>query len=198
LPSERRKKGDYLHDGFYARLALGPAYSWGSGEARPVEFGLESSGSRTLDFSGWGPSLSVFLGGTLPGGVALGAAFVTTLASEPTYETARGQRKGGTVSQGFLGLVLDWYFDPKEGFHALAIAGLGGMSFDADDSIPSESLQSSGAGVAFGGGYDWFVGRNISFGLLPLIQFNRAGFTYGNEGTVDGMAVAVLLTAVAN
>jgi len=200
LPSERRRSGGYLHDGFYARLAFGAAYSWGSGSVSPLSLQDPEEGAE-LDFAGQGPSFLLFVGGTLPGGVAIGGAVMSTLAGEPTYETPDGRRKGGTVGLPFIGLFADWYPDPSGGLHLLGALGIGAATYAEDDSIPPRDLAASGFALAGGVGYDLFVGRDFSMGALPVLQYARSSFDPGESeatGTVETMAVSLLFAMTYN
>jgi putative spermidine/putrescine transport system permease protein len=86
LPSRKKPRG-YVHDGFYARLAAGAVYTWGSGTVNMMDEETDPAPGGSLDLEGGGASFLLFLGGTLPGGVAIGGALMSTStgSSEPIY-----------------------------------------------------------------------------------------------------------------
>jgi hypothetical protein len=147
----------------------------------------------------------LFLGGTLPGGVAIGGALMSTStgSSEPIYETPNGERRGGDVQVALIGLFADWYPDPKGGLHLMAAAGISGVMLSEDDSVPLRELRGSGVALAAGAGYDLFVGPDFSLGLLPLLQYQRSAFDSGraasfSEGTLESMAVSAYFSMTYN
>jgi hypothetical protein len=73
-----------------------------------------------------------------------------------------------------FGPFVDWYPNPRSGFHlqaALGIAALtsgNGDRFDSDDD--DDDYRAFGAGIVLGLGYEWWVGNEWSLGVLARTQ----------------------------
>ena len=113
------------------------------------------------------------LAGTIQGN-AISAEFEggplarATVTSKGRTRSASDRAEGGSA---MLGILVDWYPDPKTGWHVGLSSGVGALVLTnwADDSaLGGVNL----AGSAFGG-YDWALGRNWSLGL----QLTASGAT---------------------
>jgi hypothetical protein len=147
--SERPPHGHYLHDGFYLRYALGPGVGRMSGTSPYGSFGD----------TGGGVGDTFAIGGTIPGGLVVGGAST------------------GLYSKGSVGAVagpfLDWFPDPRAGWHIGGQVGLGVTRFlGAHPMAPGtgNGLGGYGLGVTLLGGYDFWIAPQASVGLTALVS----------------------------
>jgi hypothetical protein len=143
-------------------------------------------GSSYMSFRGKGPSgaasvsgfasgSTVAIGGSIVKGLVLAGAVhavaVTNDFKGGPFEDAQVTSEGTTVdasprataAMSTLGLLVDWYPNPRRGWHAGLEVGLGMSSLmnNADDSV----LYAMGVGGMVFGGYDWSLGKDWSLGL---------------------------------
>lgn len=177
-------EGVYCHDGFYMRLSLGLAYTsaWGSG---PL-------GNASI--SGAGVGLSASFGGTVARGLVVGGGL--------RIADGVGRFTGGppdapgnaTVSVGhILGVLVDWFPAPTEGWHVGSQLGLG-LTTVTDSSL-RESSAFAFAGSIFGG-YDWWIGPQWSLGLLMSLTTASTEAMTDGGGNSTGYAFTPLAFAV--
>jgi hypothetical protein len=156
----------HLHEGFYLRFTTGPSFLTLRGHG-------PSGASASITDSG--PSGSIAIGGAVAPGLVLagtfsGAAFNAefeggpfahaTVTSNGRTRTASHNAQGGF---GMMGMLVDWYPQPRGGWHTGLAAGVGAvvLTNSADDSDLG-GLNFSGSVF---GGYDWALGRKWSLGL---------------------------------
>lgn len=154
-----------VHEGFYLRLSTGPNLISLRGHG--------PSGSASITDSGAGGFIAI--GGAIVPGLVLagtfqGTAFDAEFKGGPFVDatvTSNGKTRDAsnraTGGFGMIGMLVDWYPQPKGGWHVGGSAGLGAviLSNSADDSV---SGGGNFAGSVFGG-YDWSLGRNWGLGL---------------------------------
>jgi hypothetical protein len=154
-----------LRDGFYLRVTGGPAglLLTGDGPGR----------SASIADGGWAQGFSI--GGSVAHGLVLAGTAQSASVEAPfkggPFRNATLSSDGGQTSASHLalasftelGLLVDFYPDPRAGFHAGVSAGLGLLSITnrADN---SKLYGVSPAGALFGG-YDWALGRDWSIGM---------------------------------
>ena len=193
-PAKKPQSLPYRHDGFFLRVALGGAYSWGSGSLDTVDDSLGPPGERRFDFRGGGLTLQLAMGGTLANGLVVGGLMHTAGALSPTYEFEHGPViEGGSVGQGVMGPFIDYYFDPEAGFHLQFAAPLALVILEqeADRRFPTENFLSVYAlGAIVGTGYEFFVGPEFAMGLLVAFHFT-AGNLVGQETRGDIVTTGV-------
>jgi hypothetical protein len=144
-----------------------------------------ASGGRIAIGGSLAPGLA--LAGTISGATITGGTFnggpynqanqatIVTSSGNPITASARA-----TASFAQIGVLGDWFPDPAGGWHAGALAALGalGMTNHADDSSWG-GIAASGAVFA---GYDWWLGRSLSFGLtLVAAGASRASLNDSNR-----------------
>ncbi|MEP7049833.1 MAG: hypothetical protein ABJB12_05745 [Pseudomonadota bacterium] len=154
-----------VHQGFYLRVSSGPGVMSLSGHG--------PSGSASI--TGASETGSVAIGGALVPGLVLagtvqgtstsadfkGGPFIAaTVTVNGDTHAASHQAQG---SFGMVGVLLDWYPQPKAGWHAGLATGIGalGLKNSADESTAGGVNLS---GTVFGG-YDWTLGRDWALGL---------------------------------
>jgi len=144
---------------------------------------------------GLGSMQAVALGGSLVPGLAL-AFFVHTATARADFEggpfgdatlTVDGEELDASLKAlsalTELGVLVDWYPDPAQGWHVGLSAGFGLTSLvtEADDG----TLFGTGAAGGVTGGYDWSIGPQWSLG----VGLTAGGVTRGQLKTVpDGEA----------
>jgi hypothetical protein len=132
---EGRQPGDYYHDGFYLRLALGMSYGWLAGTG-PL-------GSASL--SGNGPAFAIAAGGTPARGLVLALSLMIgsvngVLAGAPPASTG-----SVTSVEPVLGALVDWYPRPEHGWHVGGSLGLGGVGVTDAPVVPIRTATLSGS-----------------------------------------------------
>jgi len=160
LPSRSR-----VHEGFYLRLSTGPNLITLRGHG--------PSGSASLTDAGGGGFIAIG-GAIMPGLVLAGTLQGTVFDAEfkgGPFEDATVTSKGKTREAsnratggfGMIGALVDWYPQPRGGWHLGGSAGVGAvvLSNSADDSVYGGA---NFAGSVFGG-YDWALARNWGLGL---------------------------------
>lgn len=152
--------GAHVHDGFYFRLAEGYGYTSITGDGP----------SGRTDVSGGGLATTLLIGGTPAPGLVVGGGF--------HFSTADGSLRGGPRNSGAvsglaptLGPFVDWYPDPKNGWHVGLLAGLGGTSLGDG---PVSEASTTFASTLFGG-YDAWIGPEWSLGVFAAASAATRG-----------------------
>ena len=143
------------HDGFYAAANLGVGYLKTSGDGNPS------------DMKGVTTPLYLWIGSTY-GAVAVGGGLTTETAWYPTYTYERageGVIGGSGFSLFGAALFADIYPDRKGGFHVMPSLGWGFLFPLASSSFPK------GLVLGVGVGYDFWVGPEVSMGVMAHLTF---------------------------
>lgn len=182
-------KGAHEHDGFYLRLGLGFDYL----AFDVVQRNQLSNVSATAH--GGGLALDIAIGGAVAPGLVLAGVFLTSGALTPRSTNARGGNVVATTDHPFefgqsslvgIGLLADWYIDPKSGWHVLGALSIAGFAMEDSSSRHTEILpdgtqqsvpdvknhSSAGGSFTFGGGYEWWIADQWSLG--PILRFTYA------------------------
>lgn len=179
----------YVHDGFYARLGVGPGYVLGTNEPE--------RGSGKADVSGLALSTELAFGGTLAPGLVIGGGSFSMLVPSPTYSPeGGGDVDVGTHHVSGIGPFVDYYFDPRQGAHVQAALLLSGIFVQQKDQL--ESATGFGFGAMIGGGYELWIGHEWSIGpLLRLAFYNDAieGDDSGGKATLRMIVPSLLIGA---
>ena len=178
--------GAHLHAGFYFREALGVGFSSLSADG---PFG------RTVMTSGI-PGLPtadglVLLGGTPARGLVLGAGF-QEMSMQGYFRGGAHDRTSANGEELTVGPFVDYYPDPAGGFHVGALVGLSGALVTGGGSEMSLSL----GGTIFGG-YDWFVGRQTSVGVMAFVSGATPSSLVDTSGNDTGYRIAPLSATLA-
>jgi hypothetical protein len=197
-PAPPLKPGLYTHDGFYLRFAIGPgAYVVGKSSISAIDSGFVAPSAGKTD-SGIGVSEIFALGGTLPGGVVLGGAISAIVAAN--------------VDVGNYGFLVDWFPDPRGGWHVGGLLGLAlvrdlnvSVTGPSTGSSPSPRATNFGLGLSVLGGYDAWLTPQFSMGvnlMATTAAFVQQSFDGGSPGAelpsygltpiVGGVMVSVL------
>jgi hypothetical protein len=169
-------------------LLASPALAQSSGAARQgftVGFGL-GAGSAGFSYEGYtgdraaGPSGYLRLGGAVTPSLIIAG------------ESHGWTRSEGSVTSrvGYLMAVAQWYPQTSGGFHLLGGVGMGLITEEDTDPTTASELESVGAALQIGAGYDVRMSRNFS--LTPYVNFLGMG---GGEPTVNGAGLGGTLSA---
>jgi hypothetical protein len=158
------------HRGFYLRLS--------SGFAEVAVSGTAPAGAGSASVSGLGSGVDLAIGGSPAPGLAIGGVLQAAMAtgtfkggpqivsmttypgmSQPTTETLSGHAQ---ASQLLLGVFVDWFPNPHDGWHLGGSLGLGASAIQ-DDAY--HGMTSVALGLGASGGYDWWLGRAFSAGV---------------------------------
>jgi hypothetical protein len=178
---ESEKPDGRTHDGFYLRLALGA----GTGT---TEFG-DAPGelSYAIETTGW---LDVMMGGTPGPGLAVGGGM--WMGGFDTSEWRGENSDRGTVAIFAMGPFVDYFPDPREGFHFGATVGLGGLSIDAEPFSNSNERTATGGALGAWIGYDFWVSREFSAGLAARYLGVRVKHPEGDwQGAADTFGLSL-------
>jgi hypothetical protein len=161
------------HDGFYLRLSIGPAFVSATGDGPVGPTSINGGGVGVAAAIGGALTKGLALAATLrivgSGGTLSGYAMSSATMSAPgvSVTAASAASVPGSAAIVQLGVLADWYPVSDGGWHAGGSIALSGWSTG-----PSESSQAiagtSGGGSLFGG-YDWWIGRRWSLGLMAVI-----------------------------
>jgi hypothetical protein len=153
-------RGQYTHDGFYLRYALGGAFWQLTGTWQVV--GTGPSGHFRESGAGVGEILAI--GGTLPSGLVIAGA-ASALVSNRSI-------------MGTYGVLVDWFPQVRGGWHVGGLLGLGvqrttvafTLSTGPGSSLAFDPLTDTiGLGATLLGGYDFWVTPQCSVGIMALV-----------------------------
>lgn len=190
-PAYPSKAGAQTHDGFYLRMGLGLGYL-SAKDKLEFSFGnTTSSGDATI--SGTGVSGEFALGGTVAPGLVLGGASQFGVFPKPKVSSGgQSVTADNGVVLSSLGFLIDYYIDPKDGFH---IQGLVGYATLQSTNSSNNSKTPSGLALSAGVGKEWWVGDEWSVGILGRVQYVNAKADYGlATETITAFVPAVMAT----
>jgi hypothetical protein len=157
------------HDGFQFRAAIGSGFATASQSAADGSFSATISGVTPVD-------VEVYVGGGLGNGWRVGWMFMEAVAASPWVsfhgQAAAGASPGSSLDLFGMGPYLDWYPDPRGGFRAtlLGLLVVGGAT---NGQVDVDGTAGFGGGAAVG--YDWWVHRRWSVGVLARISYAKFG-----------------------
>ena len=173
---EREKRGERLHDGFYFRFALGAGFFSGS---------LNTEPQTKIT----GPQLAVDLafGGTPVPGLVIGGGIYGS-GGPVTWDASGITNKVDGATFSTIGPFVDWYPNPRDGWHLTGMLGLSRFVFPRGTQFNTQNTVSDtsdvGGALMIGGGYEFWIGRQWSLGLLGRLQVAAASVdNLGNGGT---------------
>lgn len=149
-PGAPLQRTDYVHEGFYTRIAVGPGYQYTN-----ISNKLTDSSAASSSFS---VAADLKIGGSPSPGIALGGGVLTNLAVGTNFDDV----SGGAAFNFLVGPFFDAFPDAKEGFHMGTLLGMSGISLSSD---VSPSTFAIGGGGAAWLGYDMWVAPEWSTGF---------------------------------
>lgn len=188
VPAAAYAHEPFDHDGFQFRAAIGSGYAIDSQSATDGSFGATISGGVPFAFE-------VYLGGAPRPGWTLGVlvSMVPTTAgtSVSFHAETRVLAPPGRPGVGLVGIgpYIDWYPDSRGGFHATMLA-LGLLGGGGNGQIDLDLGR--GFAVGAGLGYDWWVHKRWSVGVLARVTYAwlTTETEYGDLTSVDDHIVS--------
>lgn len=148
----------FRHDGLYLRISGGIGYAAFSGSGPTGDASIHH-------FNVLGGSL-LAIGGTPGEGLVVAGAFRGV--------TTRGRFHGGpqpehdaTANNGQLGVLVDWFPKPTQGWHVGGLLAVGVVTITDADVRDSKG---AGFGASLFGGYDFWIGAQWSLGLQAVFS----------------------------
>jgi hypothetical protein len=170
--------GAYLHDGLYVRYSIGPSYVEATGDGP----------SGTVTAGGAGVSEILAIGGTPGRGLVLAGAAIANLAAPTVAGTQR------LVTVVTYGLLVDWFPDPRAGWHFGGAAGLGFLGYgDARGYSVGGSLF---AGYDFWVAAQWAIGALVAATSTPRMSMQNGGA--GDPPAMMPAAIAIEATVLSH
>lgn len=165
---DRESPHDRRHDGFFARAEVGIALF--AADVREPLYALGRTRTQ-----GYGESSGLWAGGTPKRGLVIGGG-IWTARIDPTF-TVDGRRVSPDddsvkVTLARFGPIIDWYPDPRAGFHAQVTPAIA-LLVESDEKGKPIEPGAIGPALAFGLGYEWFISRDFSLGLLARFGVAR-------------------------
>ncbi|HYQ44054.1 MAG TPA: hypothetical protein VER11_18865 [Polyangiaceae bacterium] len=165
-----RAKPSRIHEGFYLRLTSGPTVLTLNGHGPYGSSSLTGGGAGGMIAIGGAIVPGFVLAGTIQGS-AINAKFNggpfenATVSYRGKTRDASDRATGGF---GMVGMLVDWYPEPKGGWHFGGSTGVGAIV------LTNSADESDFGGVNFAGslfgGYDWSLGRNWGLGLQLVVS----------------------------
>ena len=176
-----RAEGD-VHDGFQFRGAVGLGY-----------MSVSETGDATLH--GGAGTLEAYVGGMPIRGLAIGGLVTGTWAIGPSVSVNGFTASDSDTSLSLItiGPYVDFYPNPRKGFHILGTLGFASLTASYDDGNFSASSSASGFTTGFGIGYDWWVSRDWSLGILGRFTFATTSRDVGPVSVSESVFVPAVL-----
>jgi hypothetical protein len=162
-PPPRVEKGFQEHDGFYLRVAGGLGYLDTKADASGFDYSIR----------GFAVGFDLMLGGTPVPGLTLGGSYSYVQAPAPAVE-ANGSSFDPDInfSVWTLGPFVDFYPDPKGGFHAGGNFGFT-VASAADNDGDADPTVATGFGGGLFTGYDVWVTGQGSLGAQLKVSLGK-------------------------
>jgi hypothetical protein len=175
----------YRHDGFYFRV---------SNETQYLAFlGRGPEGDASV--KGLGSSGMLAIGGTpVPGLVIAGTLGSSMLRGKFKGRPQDQAEEEASVASAMLGVLLDWYPLPDDGWHVGAALGFAGITLT--DSAIADAVGPAFAAKIFGG-YDFWIGPQWSLGLAAVLSATPTTSLVDDEGDKNGYRFHTLSAGVA-
>jgi hypothetical protein len=187
-------EGAYVHDGFYFRISGGfSAYD------ERLASNTRASGEFAARSRGIASSSDLAIGGTFAPGWVLGGGVFTVDLLASTLRTRRNTTGANASTAGdstasdsalipaeldpglrdlvLIGPFLDWYPNPRGGFHALGALGVSLLTprVFGDSATQQSKYLAVGGGLILGTGYDVWVDEEWSIGVLGQLGISILG-----------------------
>jgi hypothetical protein len=160
-----------------------------------------------LSARGGGVAIEFALGGTIAEGLVIGGGLYSSAVGEVHWKgnalrayAGDNEVSGDQGSLGLLGVFVDYYPSPKDGFHVQGALGIGALTFEKDGAtgVPNEGWAGSGGGAMLGVGYEVWVGPQWSLGgvaRLLLMSGSLRGEDTDRTFDAKGYAPALMFVA---
>jgi len=170
--AEYRAKSVRRHDGLYVRLGFNAGYAWDAAER----------GDSRMTSKGAGGFLEYAFGGNLSDHFIVAFAHHTFGVFSPeTSVDGTHVEFDHTAFYQVIGLLIDVYPDPTDGWHITATLG----SSSANVQLRDGENTDNGFGLLLGGGYDFWIGEQWSLGVGGrLIYISGASDDFGDHRAI--------------
>jgi hypothetical protein len=159
----------HKHDGFFLRFGLGVGYFSSSGSASETGFA-----DSNYTVKGGALALDISIGGAVAPGVILAASLTGTSTGSATVHTDGFPDTSSSAALSALGLMVDYYPNPAEGFHLGGALSIAGVSYNSDSQSNNNDDTRAGGAISGHIGYEWWVGTDWSIGLMGRITYAHA------------------------
>jgi hypothetical protein len=155
-PAPAIQRTDYVHEGFYLRVNVGPGWMYNSMTLKETK---ETIRSNSFAFSA-----DLLIGGSLSPGISMGGGILTNLAIDTNFKADSDSPTSadGPLFHYIAGPFVDAYPNAKQGLHMGAMLGFASTTRATLDSSYGTPL---GGGAAFWVGYDMWVAPEWSVGF---------------------------------
>lgn len=176
----------HAHDGFYLRTNFGLGTLWGG-------FTTEEPGERHLDAGGSGIALDLLVGGSPSPGLTIGGGLIGNWLFGAQFDEDGADSSSHDMSSGLVGVFIDGFPRPTDGWHLGGLVGLGGHTLSSN----GVADKTGGFGGAVWGGYDQWVGDNFSVGgLLRFTAMRSTGTKDGTDVAASTASLGLMFTAL--
>lgn len=184
-----------FHDRFYLRMSLGGGALATSGDFSP-------DNGNTFETHGGCVAFDLAIGGTPVPGFVIGGDYAFQEAFRPRLKlssrsiTTEGDSNVNTVF-GLLGPFVDWFPDPRGGFHFGGTLGFAVLAVANDNGNIDNSASENGFGGALRLGYDAWISNDWSLGVLGQFVGGRVSAETNSVTERDSVqSFSVLFTAL--
>jgi hypothetical protein len=181
----------YFHDRFYLRMSVGGGTMGTSGNFDP-------DNGATFDTRGGCVALDIAIGGTPAPGFVIGGDYAFQEAFRPhlkfrSASISTDQDANANTVFGLFGAFVDWFPDPRGGFHLGGTLGFAILSIADDSGNVDNTVSEGGVGGAFRIGYDAWVSSQWSLGVLGQFVGGRVSADTHSVTERDSVASFSLL-----
>jgi hypothetical protein len=161
------------HDGFQFRGTVGFGY-------------MSDAESSNATVHGPAGVLEVYVGGMPVRGLAIGGFLsgASVVAPSVSVDGVSASDSNTRLTLVTIGPYIDFDPDPHKGLHILGTLGFASLNARYDDANFRASNSAGGFTLGGGIGYDWWVSRDWSIGVLGRFTFAST------SRTVDGFSVS--------
>jgi hypothetical protein len=132
------------------------------------------------------------IGGTPGEGFVVGGAFRAEQV-RGTLHGASNPAGNATATVGQLGILMDWFPRPSDGWHVGGLVSLGILSI-SDSKLPDSSGAAFAASVF--GGYDFWIGPEWSLGVMATFTGTSRATLKDSNQNESGYALNALAGGV--
>ncbi|MBN2192264.1 MAG: hypothetical protein JW751_05565 [Polyangiaceae bacterium] len=188
LPKESRR----THDGFYARVAIGPS----AATTRFTKGWLEHP-----RVTGTGAAFDLLLGGTPAKGLVVGGGLLYNSVSSNDNDLRRAGAAPSPDEDPSIGIFaigpfVDFYPNRKRGLHFGGMLALSGMGIDAPHFDDDDETVAGGGAIGLWLGQDWWVAREWSLGInCRYLGVATENADFGWSGAADTFTLSFTVVA---